>query len=93
MPPTFAVLIPVQMHSVVILITSCGAPFFCKPQRQLKCDPSPNASKTKENVQLSDTAMKNPSQSKEDAGKKKKHSSLPISVRKSRRKRFFVQVL
>lgn len=66
MPPTFAVLIPVQMRSVVILITSCGAPFLSKPQRQLKCDPSPNASETKGNVQLSDTAMKNPSQSKED---------------------------
>jgi len=71
MPLTFAVLIPVQMRSVVILITSCGAPFFCKPQRQLKCDPSQNASETKENVQLSDTAMKNPSQSKDDPGKQK----------------------
>lgn len=72
MPPTFAVLIPVQMRSVVILITSCGAPFFCKPQRQLKCDPSPNASETKGDVQLSDTAVKNPSQSKEDPGKRKR---------------------
>lgn len=47
MPRPFAVLIPVQMQSVVILITSCGAPFFWKPQRQLKCDPSPGASETK----------------------------------------------
>lgn len=71
MPRPFAVLIPVQMQSVVILITSCGAPFFWKPQRQLKCDPSPSASETKGNVQLPDTAMKNPSQSKEDPAERR----------------------
>lgn len=84
------------MQSVVILITSCGAPFFWKPQRQLKCDPSPSAPETKGNVQLPATAMKNPSQSKEEPGErrktkqndnqkkkeKKKNSSLSISGRK-----------
>lgn len=100
MPRPFAVLIPVQMQSVVILITSCGAPFFWKPQRQLKCDPSPSASETKGNVQLPDTAMKNPSQSKEDPGerrntkqnnKKKKKKAFKSSHfwKKEEKKMFF----
>lgn len=97
MPCPFAVLIPVQMQSVVILITSCGAPFFWKAQRQLKCDPSPSAAETKGNVQLPEK----PSQSKEEPGEKrktkqqqqKKHSSLPISGRKSSRKCSFVGLL
>lgn len=92
MLPTFAVLIPVQMRSVVILITSCGAPFFCKPQRQLKCDPSPNASETKGDVQLSDTAVKNPSQSKEDPGKRKRKAFRSSHFCKKEWKKMFFYV-